>query len=57
MSKKFSFAGKDCIDLLENLVTLDPNKRLSAENALNHNYFKVEPTPATEEEIVKLITV
>ena len=55
LSKKFSFAGKECIDLLENLITLDPNKRLTAENALKHSYFVVEPTPATEIEISKLI--
>jgi hypothetical protein len=37
------------------LIVLDPNKRLSAEAALNHTYFRSEPSPATKEEIMSVI--
>lgn len=36
---------------------LDPNKRISAFEALKHNYFNVDPLPATKEEIAKAINI
>lgn len=32
--------SKECIDLLEKLVINDPDKRISAKDSLNHNWFK-----------------
>lgn len=33
-------------DLIDKLLTLDPRKRLTAEGALSHKWFDVEPLPA-----------
>ena len=38
--------GDVVLDLLMGLLALDPNKRLTAEQALNHRYFKVKPLPS-----------
>lgn len=37
------------------MLQLDPNKRISAADAINHPYFKTEPLPASLEEIEKVI--
>jgi hypothetical protein len=39
------------------MLVLDPNKRITAGEALNHIYFQTEPYPATSEEIAKLINI
>jgi hypothetical protein len=39
------------------MLQLDPNKRITAEEALEHPYFQTEPYAATEEEIAKVINV
>jgi serine/threonine protein kinase len=44
-------------DLLEKMLALDPNKRITALEALNHPYFKVDPQPASYEEIANLINI
>ena len=36
----------DTIDLLDKLLTLKPAKRITAVQALDHNYFWTEPLPA-----------
>ena len=33
------------LDLMLKMLTLDPNQRLSAREALNHPYFREEPPP------------
>lgn len=40
-----------CIDLMEKLLNLNPNKRISAEGALKHEYFSVVPLPCRPEEL------
>lgn len=39
------------------MLQLDPNKRITCEEALNHPYFTIDPLPATYEEIAKLINM
>ena len=39
------------LDLLLKLLTLDPMKRLTAEQALQHKYFRTEPLPCTQSEL------
>lgn len=40
LEKLLPNATKDCIDLLYKLLTYDPSKRITAEEALRHDYFK-----------------
>ena len=39
-SHPFNKLSKNCIDLIKKLLTIDPNKRISAQEALNHKWFK-----------------
>eukprot|EP00388_Colpodella_angusta_P008641 GDKJ01023483.1.p1 GENE.GDKJ01023483.1~~GDKJ01023483.1.p1 ORF type:complete len:346 (+),score=33.95 GDKJ01023483.1:10-1047(+) len=39
----FPAASDACLDLLKGLLCLDPSKRLTAEQALQHHFFKVMP--------------
>ena len=39
------------------MLQLDPLKRISAQEALDHPYFKTDPKPATPEEIEKVINL
>ena len=39
-SPPFDKLSKNCINLIENLLNKNPNKRFSAEKALNHEWFK-----------------
>lgn len=39
----FKDQTEDFKDLLKNLLALDPSKRISVQEALNHSYFKSEP--------------
>lgn len=38
--------SNDTCDLLIALLTLDPDKRITAEEALDHSYFWTDPLPA-----------
>eukprot|EP00304_Pavlova_gyrans_P012039 CAMPEP_0206048578 /NCGR_PEP_ID=MMETSP1466-20131121/24469_1 /ASSEMBLY_ACC=CAM_ASM_001126 /TAXON_ID=44452 /ORGANISM="Pavlova gyrans, Strain CCMP608" /LENGTH=410 /DNA_ID=CAMNT_0053423641 /DNA_START=123 /DNA_END=1351 /DNA_ORIENTATION=- len=44
---------KLALDLLDKLLSLDPETRISAEKALDHDYFWTEPMPAKPEELPK----
>ena len=39
-SSPFDKVSKSCIDLIQKLLIMDPKKRISAETALKHNWFK-----------------
>lgn len=41
----FPGASSDALDLLGRLLSLDPNKRPSAKQALEHEYFRRRPAP------------
>ncbi|KTW27386.1 hypothetical protein T552_02365 [Pneumocystis carinii B80] len=46
LEDKFSEYGPRMVSLLGHLLTLDPHKRFSALDALNHSYFHTSPLPA-----------
>jgi serine/threonine protein kinase len=37
------------------MLVINPNERITASEALNHPYFKVDPQPSSSEEISNLI--
>ena len=39
-SSPFNKISKNCIDLIQKLLIMDPKKRISAQDALNHPWFK-----------------
>jgi len=41
----FATFPKEAVDLIERLLSLDPTKRISAAEALDHDYFWTEPLP------------
>merc|ERR1719161_3081786 len=50
---KFAGLDKHAKDLLRRLLMMDPSKRLSADDALDHEYFWSDPVPATPEQLPK----
>lgn len=48
----FTAASKDAISLLRSMLVLDPNKRFTASQCLNHPYFMNEPAPTPKERLV-----
>ena len=47
----FGSAGPEGVDLLINMLRLDPRKRLSAKECLEHAWFRVEPRPTKPERL------
>lgn len=43
LRKKFSLVTEQCFDLLNKLLTYDPSQRITAQEALEHPYFKETP--------------
>jgi len=48
----FTAASRDAISLLRSMLVLDPNKRFTASQCLNHPYFTNEPPPTPKERLV-----
>lgn len=46
LRQTFKYSTENCIDLLQKLLTYDPEKRITAEQALQHPYFFESPPPA-----------
>ena len=44
LRKRFPYLTSNGFDLLMGLLTYDPKKRITAEQALDHSYFKVRMT-------------
>ena len=55
VEKKFINFTPMGIDLLEKILVLDPNKRISATEILEHPYFKEEPVMCSNEEIAEIV--
>jgi serine/threonine protein kinase len=51
IKNQFSSVNKVTVDLLERLLTLDPLKRISTDEALKHDYFQIQPYAANESEL------
>jgi cell division cycle 2-like protein len=46
LRQRFKYSTQNCLDLLSRLLSCDPSKRISADEALQHEYFKESPAPA-----------
>ena len=57
IQKKFANFSDECRDLLEKMIVLNPNNRITAEEALNHPYFKMDPLPSKKERIEEIIKI
>ncbi|TIB06354.1 hypothetical protein E3P96_00533 [Wallemia ichthyophaga] len=47
-------SDQSTLNLLENMLTMDPKKRISARDALNHNYFWSKPLPMDKNDVKPL---
>lgn len=51
LEREYKTYDKEMVDLLAGLLRLDPVKRLSASEALQHAYFTTDPLPANPEDL------
>lgn len=49
----FPGADNNALDLLSKMVCLNPRRRINANEALQHSYFKVKPLPTAPEQLPK----
>jgi len=49
----FSTLGSDGLDLLMSMLTLDPSKRITATESLQHDFWTADPRPSRKETLPK----
>lgn len=49
--KRFGAVGSEGVDLVVEMLTFDPRRRISAEGVLRHRWWSVEPRPTGESEL------
>lgn len=47
----FGTAGSEGVDLLMNMLVLDPRKRITAKEVLEHEWWRKEPKPTRKEDL------
>ncbi len=57
IQKKFNNCSEECRDLLEKMLVLNPNKRITANEALKHPYFSCNPPPSNKERIAEIVKI
>jgi len=53
LRQRFQTFHRNALDLVEKMLTLDPKKRITAKEALDHDYFWEEPLPCDPEQLPK----
>jgi cyclin-dependent kinase 7 len=48
----FTAAPQDCLSLIRSMLVLDPNRRFTASQCLNHPYFSNDPPPTPKEKLI-----
>jgi cyclin-dependent kinase 12/13 len=51
LRERFRNFKKEALDLVDALLTMDPTKRMSAKDALDHDYFWTDPMPCNPSEL------
>ena len=46
---------RETVDLLDNILCVDPNKRFTARQALEHDYFKIDFSEPIEDDVCHMI--